>query len=233
MNTTKLQWRTAALSIVLAGASAVSFNAAATPKPPGLLTKVPGKVKVELPQQAIAGRSKAVKVNKGRLRSGRFFVELPDGVSFEAIRDMEYDFGGGKSAWVGHANGNSKDRVVIGQSGNALSATFAIGDRLFKLEPRANGSHVVSEVETTDPAPELDPIPVADVAGSGSTSAETEVAADGGADYRRAGCLYTEESHPNTAPRVRKPWLSRPWQRQTRPTPTAGSMRGSTWCRQC
>ena len=108
MNTSKLQWRRAALSMVLAGASAVSFHAAATPKPAGLLNKLPGKVQGQLPQQAISGRSNAVKVNKGRLRNGRFFVELPDGVSFEAVRDIEYDFGGGKSAWVGHANGNQR-----------------------------------------------------------------------------------------------------------------------------
>ena len=180
MNSITLQWRKAALSIVLAGTSAVSFNAAATPKPPGLLNKLSGEVQGQLPQQAISGRSKAVKVNRGRLRNGRIFVDLPGGVSFEAVRDIEYDFGGGKSAWVGHANGNSNDRVVIGQSGDAVSATFAVSNRLFKLEPRANGSHVISEVNPSDPAPELDPIPVADVAGTGSTSADTWAAADGG-----------------------------------------------------
>ena len=179
MNTTRLSWRVSALSLLLASASIASFDAAATPKPPGLLTKQPGKVQVELPQQALFGKSNAVKINYGRLRSSRFFVELPGDVSFEAIRDVEYDFGNGKSAWVGHANGNANDRVVIGQSGDALSGTFAVGKKLFKLEPRADGSHVISEVKPTDPAPELDPIPVADVAGTGTASADTAVAADG------------------------------------------------------
>lgn len=158
----------------------MGVNTYATPKPPGLLDKQAGKVTVELPEQALFGKSQNVKINYGKLRSGRFFVDLPGDVSFEAVRDVEYDFGGGKSAWVGRVNGDAKSRVVLGKSGKALAGTFAVGDRLFKLEPRANGGHVLSEVKPTDPAPELDPIPVADVAGAADASVDAAAAADGG-----------------------------------------------------
>jgi hypothetical protein len=121
-----------------------------------------------------------VKINYGRLRSGRFFVSLPDGVSFEAVRELQHDLDGGRFAWVGRAADDPDSRVVIGVSGDALAGTFAYDGRLFKLEPRADGSHVVSEVETGDPAPEMDPVPVADTGTSGGTSGDASTTFDGG-----------------------------------------------------
>lgn len=153
---------------------------AQTPEPPGLFSKLPMNSRAVLPQQAIAGKSRAVKINHGRLRSGRFFVSLPGGVSYEAVVESQEDLGKGRSSWVGHASGDSKNTVVISISGDAVAGTFTYRDKLFKLEPRKNGSHVLSEVKTTSPAPELDPIPVADTTsndsdlpGSGSISADS------------------------------------------------------------
>lgn len=96
------------------------------------------------------------------MRSGRFLVNLPGGVSFEAVREKMEDHGKGRSSWTGHAEGNPEDSVVLSASGDAVAGSFHYRNKLFKLEPRANGDHVVSEVETSDPAPEMDPIPVAD-----------------------------------------------------------------------
>ena len=151
-----------------------------TPEPPALFTHLPGKTQAELPHQAIPGMSRAVKVNYGQFRSGRFFVSLPGGVSFEAVRDFQKDLGRGRHAWVGHAGGNENSRVVIGLSGDAMAATFFYQGRLFKLEPRANGSHVLSEVDSRDPAPELDPVPVADSGTASIPEGNETSAADGG-----------------------------------------------------
>ena len=119
MNNLNLHGRRLAGSLLLASTILIGLNAnAATPEPPGLFTTLPGKSQAVLPEQAIDGRSRAVKINKGRLRSGRFFVGLPDGVSFEAVRDTQYELGNGRSAWVGHAKGRPGDRVVIGISGD-------------------------------------------------------------------------------------------------------------------
>lgn len=63
---------------------------------------------------------------------------------------------------VRHPKGSARNRVVIGMSGDAVAATFAYRGRLFKLDPRADGSHVLSEVNSNDPAPEVDPVPVAE-----------------------------------------------------------------------
>ena len=88
------------------------------------------------------------------------------------------DLGGGRMAWVGHAAEDRHSRVVLGASGDAVAGTFAYRGRLYKLEPRANGRHVVSEVEKRDPAPEHDPIPVFDVSGGQSAA---PVSGDAGA----------------------------------------------------
>jgi hypothetical protein len=88
------------------------------------------------------------------------------------------DLGNGRMAWVGHAAEDRRNRVILGVSGDAVAGTFAYRGRLYKLEPRANGRHVVSEVEKRDPAPEHDPIPVFDVSGGQSSA---PVSGDAGA----------------------------------------------------
>ena len=110
-----------------------------TPEPPGLFSTLPSKVQTQLPGQAIAGKSRAVQINYGRLRSGQFFVSLPDGVSFEAIRDFQHEQDNNRFTWVGHADGNSDNKVIISVSGDAVAGTFSYQGRLYKLEPRANG----------------------------------------------------------------------------------------------
>jgi hypothetical protein len=182
MNTIKLSWRKTAISALLTSAALLSINAyAANPNAPGLLSTSPSQSVARLPDKAIANRSKAVKVNYGQLRSGRLSIDLPDGVSLDAVRDLQQEMGNNKYAWVGHANGNKANRVVIGVSGDAVAGSFSYQGRLFKLEPRPDGSHVVSEVQPGDPAPELDPIPVdADTGTSGTATSGDAVAADGG-----------------------------------------------------
>ncbi len=92
----------------------------------------------------------------------RLFLSLPGDISYEAVRELQQDLGKGRFAWVGHASDDPDNTVVIGVSGDAVAGTFTYHGKLFKLEPRANGSHVLSEVKTTEPAPEHDPIPIAD-----------------------------------------------------------------------
>ncbi len=187
-------WRKVAFSVLLGGWTLYGglVASAKTPEPPGLLTTVPGKSQAVLPAQAIDGRSRAVKINYGQLRSGRLFLSLPDGVSFEAVRDHQQDWGKGRFDWVGHADGDLANSVTIGVSGNAVAGAFSYQGRLFKLEPRRDGSHILSEVGTSDPAPELDPIAVADT-GSGSTGGAeaASLAADGGGAVIDVMAAYT------------------------------------------
>ena len=135
---------------------------AKTPQPSGLFSSSSEDAKANLPRHALKGKSRKVRINHRKLREGRFFVSLPDGVSYEAIRDLKQDQNKGRYAWVGHAGDDRRNRVVIGVSGDAVAGTFSYNGKLFRLEPRANGEHVLSEVLPTDPAPELDPIPVSD-----------------------------------------------------------------------
>jgi len=155
--------------------------AAKTPEPPGLFSQPPGHAAAgAAPQYPGLGVPLDVKINYGQLRSGRLFIHLPGGVSYEAVREQLQDFGGGRLAWTGHAGDDPDSRVVLGISGDAVAGIFAYHGRLFKLEPRADGRHVVSEVQTNDPAPLLEPIPVGDSAadqsggtGGGGTAADT------------------------------------------------------------
>lgn len=181
-----------AASIVIMGCiSVLTFSATAkTPEPLGLFSQLPDTSKATLPQQAIAGKSRAVKINHGLLRSGRFFLSLPGDISYEAVRVMQQDLGNGRFAWVGHASDDPGNTVVLGVSGNAVAGAFTYHGKLFKLEPRANGSQVLSEVKTTDPAPELDPVSVADTTSSDSDSTAS-VAADSNGSVQDVLVAYT------------------------------------------
>jgi hypothetical protein len=133
--------------------------------------------KIVPPHHAFAGKARNVKLDRGKLRKERLWVNLPGGVSFEAVREFQKDHGNGRSSWAGHVQGDLNDTVVLGISGDAVAGTFRFRNKLFKLEPRANGDHVVSEVKTTDPAPELDPIAVADTSSNAATVTNDSVAA--------------------------------------------------------
>lgn len=176
MGSSELLWRKTALLLLAGGVSLIAFTAAAqAPPPPGLFSELPdtAKATLTLPQQAIAGKSHAVAINYALLHSDRFFVSLPGAISFEAVGGLQQDLGNGRFAWVGHASDDPVSTVVIGVSGDAVAGTFTYHGKLFKLEPRANGKHVLSEVKTTDPAPELDPIPVADTTSGAPVSSAT------------------------------------------------------------
>jgi peptidyl-Asp metalloendopeptidase len=135
------------------------------------------------PQHAVAGKVRRVTLDRKALGRDRLMVNLPGGVSFEALSEFKKDHGNGRSSWAGHARGNQNDTVVLGISGDAVAGTFRVRNKMFKLEPRANGDHVVSEVRATEPAQELDPIAVADNGSSGAatTSGGAAAASAGGA----------------------------------------------------
>ena len=137
-------------------------TSAQTPKPEGLFTAQGTEVSGAVTKRAYRREARNVRINRQKLRRGKFFVELPGNVSFEVVREMQQEMKDGRFAWVGHARGNANNRAVIGVSGDAVAGTFRYGDRMFKLEPRPGGQHVVREVSPRDPAPELDAIPVFD-----------------------------------------------------------------------
>lgn len=139
-------------------------STAKTPKPPGLFSDAPETTVTKPPRNAIKGKSRAVKLDRKMLRKGRFFVSLPDGVSYEVVRTLQQEKGNNQFGWIGHASDDPRSRAVFGVSGEAVAGTLSYKGKLFRLEPRANGSHILSEIKPTDPAPELDPIPVADTA---------------------------------------------------------------------
>lgn len=175
MNTLKLTLRVATGSILAGIISLIVMPAfAKTPEPPGLFSELPTPANARLPQQAVAGKSHAVTINHGQLRGARFHITLPGDISYEVIRESHQDMGNGRSSWTGRASSGADSRVVIGISGDAVAGTFAHNGKLFKLEPRADGSHILSEVSTTTPAPELDPIPVLDIIANSSVSSSTD-----------------------------------------------------------
>jgi hypothetical protein len=150
----------AALSALLALVSLATL--AQTPKPPGLFADSPETTSATHPREAIKGKSRAVKIDRKKLRKGSFFVSLPDGVSYEVVRSLRHERGTDRFAWVGHASDDPKSRAVFSVSGDSVAGTLSYDGKLFRLEPRADGSHILSEIRPTDPAPELDPITVAD-----------------------------------------------------------------------
>jgi hypothetical protein len=157
--------------VALLGAAGVSAKPSG---PPGLFSPEWGTSLPALPQQAIAGKSRAVTLNYAALHDGLIAVNLPGGVAFDAVRDEIQELGDGRFAWVGHAGDDPANLVVIGVSGQSVAGSFFYDGRLFKLEPRAQGRHVLSEVEPTDPAPELDPLLVDDASLSADSSQGTQ-----------------------------------------------------------
>jgi hypothetical protein len=147
--------------IVLAvAASTATLAYGKQSKPPALFVEEFSRPGGQLPSQAFVGKSREVKINRGHLRSGRIMLSLPGGMNVGAVRDRQEEMGEGRFSWVGHAIGNRSERVVLGVSGDAVAGTFLRKGKLFKLEPRADGTHVLSEVSTSQPAPELEPVPV-------------------------------------------------------------------------
>ncbi len=106
------------------------------PRPPSLFAEEIGQPHGQLPAQAIAGKSRAVKINHANLRGGKLTLSLPGGLTVGAMRDRQEDLGNGRFAWVGHAIGNRAERVIIGVSGDAVAGTFVRKGKLFKLEPQ-------------------------------------------------------------------------------------------------
>lgn len=156
----------ATLAATLFGLLTVSSPAtlAKSPKPAGVFSDAPEAALVKLPKNAMKGKSRAVKVDRKMLRKGRFFVELPDGVSYEVVRSLQHERGADRFAWLGHASDDPESRAVFSVSGESVAGTLSYNGKLFRLEPRADGSHILSQINATDPAPELDPVPIADAA---------------------------------------------------------------------
>ncbi|MFT4517639.1 MAG: hypothetical protein ACI9JM_000016 [Halioglobus sp.] len=157
-------------SIAFFGSTLANPAAAKKADASGLFSQEPTQTHIQTPRRAKPGKSRSVKIDRSKLRSGRFTVDLPGGVSFEAVRELQQEMGRGRFAWVGHAGNEPGSRAIFGVSGDSIAGTFYHKGKLFKLEPRADGSHVVSEVDSQDPAPELDPIPVFDVSSANASS---------------------------------------------------------------
>ena len=133
-----------------------------------------------------------MKINHEQLRGGRIFLSLPADISYEAVGEVQQELGGDRFSWVGHASDDPDNTVVIGVSGAAVAGTFTYRGKLFKLEPRADGSQVLSEVKTTDPAPEHDPVLVPDTSSSAPDStAIASVAADSNGAVQDVLVAYT------------------------------------------
>ena len=161
-------------------------------EPPGLFSEVAGNSGMKLPEKAIKGKSRAVKVNRGQLRSGRILVNLPGDISLEAVcRNCSRSRARTGSRWVGHASGDKREPVVIGVSGEAVVAARSPIRASCTSWSRARWQPCGERSGTGDPAPGLDPIPVADTGGAGSTAAAT-TAFEGGPIDRCAGGLYTQ-----------------------------------------
>jgi len=152
------------------------------PRAPALFEVLPVAPPLPLPQQALPGRAHAVTIDRTALAADRLRITLPGDLSYEAIgRARGGD--GDRTTWVGHAGDNPRDTVVMGSSGGAVAGSFVYRNRLYKLEPRADGSHVLSEVAPSAPAPELEPLavdadgpPAAVAAGPGSQFIDVLVA---------------------------------------------------------
>ena len=102
MSSYKFSGRSAFLLAMAGCVSLLAFSAAAkTPEPPGLFSQLPetARATLTLPPQAIEGKSRAVKINYGQLRSGRLFLNLPGDISYEAVRELQQDLGKGR--WPG------------------------------------------------------------------------------------------------------------------------------------
>ena len=123
LNSMKRSGRKALFILVLAAASTTA-GAAQTEKPPSLFAEKISEPRGQLPSQAIAGKSRLVKINRAHLRSSRLMLSLPGGMKVGAMRDRKEDLGDGRFAWVGHAIGNRAERVILGVSGNAVAGTF-------------------------------------------------------------------------------------------------------------
>ncbi len=128
---------------------------------------------------------RTVRINFGLLRSARLQLDLGDGLTVDGVRDRDLAMGPGRRAWVGHVNGASGDRIIFGQSGDALAGIINTGDRKFELFYIGRGLHGIREIGRSAPFPEAPPIAIGPGAGGeedtgGSGEAGEPAAADAG-----------------------------------------------------
>ena len=146
----------------------------AAPPREELLTRIYTVAQHRLPDQANCGRQATVRFKRNAIRSNRITINLLPGIRFEAARERVMQMPSRQSAWAGHVNGNYGSKVTLAASGDSVAAVFDFDGRMYKLEPSGNDAHIVTEVDSADPLPEFDPIPVFDSHGTGEASSATD-----------------------------------------------------------
>lgn len=134
---------------------------------------------VNLPEQAQSGIY--VKINHDLLRETGLSLQLPNGKTVTAGRQRSNNFPNGSQVWSGGVVGEADSSVILAQHGSALAGVIRTEDGLFKIQPTANGVHMVVEVSPNEPFPEIDP-PVGDsfdLSGSGTATADVTGSDDG------------------------------------------------------
>lgn len=172
-------------------------HAQVTPEPPQMFYAVgPAEIPehVTLPESAMMGRSKFVRVNFGLLRSGRLSLNLLDGVAVQAVLERRITHLTGGDSWIGTLDGIEGSQAIFSQHGKALSGVVSTGDRMFKIQHVGKGVHVVSEVGTVEPRPEDLPVPVPAHDISSGQEAELPTGADGGSTGIDVLVAYTSKA---------------------------------------
>jgi hypothetical protein len=99
----------------------------------------------------------------GCTKSGSFILPLPGGKELEVVRDS-ITLGDGGLVWRGTPK-SGKGSVVLMTSGDSLTGTIRLGNKIYALKPVGGGLHAVIEKSFEALPPEHPPIKVPDTSG--------------------------------------------------------------------
>jgi len=146
---------------------AVNTTASAAPEarpegPPGLLMDAPPVPDgVELPDQAKAGRNRAVRVESSVLDQEIIEITLLDGITVTAERERTTNRGPGQRTWTGRIQGAPRGQVTIASRNGVVAGNIRHAGRLFDLRQLADGTYVIFESTESGFALPAEPIEAA------------------------------------------------------------------------
>ncbi|HYE35674.1 M12 family metallo-peptidase [Methylocaldum sp.] len=164
--------------------SAVSHTAAAERKLPedlfqDALSAIPD---TNRPPQVKKDRNRSVRLNLERMKADAINLNIFNDTLLVAEKDRVVDNVQGRSAWIGHIQGEPDSEVILAVTGNVMSGTVKRGNgEVYEILYNGDDTHTVRQLDPKKILPHKHPIPDVDMdpdLANAPASSEAETAAN-------------------------------------------------------
>ncbi len=112
----------------------------------------------QLPPNAMAGKTRFVQVNPAQLKSDRLTLNLLDNQTYTAKRKRWVENPNGSTVWLGSVEGMNDSEISLATYGQAVAGTIRVGKKMYSIRYSGDAVQSLSEVNASEPLPELDPL---------------------------------------------------------------------------